>query len=44
MESVVTEKKAAAHTDKKTEQAMACCGATGEHCGMAHQNHADINK
>jgi len=31
-------------TDKKTEQAMACCGATSEHCGMAHQNHADINK
>ena len=32
--------------DKNTEQAaMACCGgANGEHCGMAHHDHADINK
>jgi len=32
-------------SDKTTEQvAMACCGANGEHCGMAHHDHADINK
>jgi hypothetical protein len=30
--------------DKNTEQAMACCGKAGEHCGMAHHDHADINK
>lgn len=31
--------------DTTTEQtAMACCGANGEHCGMAHHDHADINK
>lgn len=32
-------------SDKTTEQAaMACCGATGDHCGIAHHDHADINK
>src|SRR5579864_1565105 len=32
-------------SDKTTEQAaMACCGANGEHCGLAHHDHADINK
>ena len=32
-------------SDKTTEQtAMACCGAGGEHCGMAHHDHADLNK
>jgi hypothetical protein len=32
-------------SDKTTEQAaIACCGANGEHCGMAHHEHADINK
>jgi len=32
-------------SDKNTEQAaLACCGANGEHCGMAHHDHADINK
>ena len=32
-------------SDKTTEQAaMACCGANGEHCGMAHHDHADLNK
>lgn len=31
--------------DKTTEQAaMACCGANGEHCGMAHHDHGDFNK
>ena len=31
--------------DKTTEQAaMPCCGANGEHCGMAHHDHADLNK
>jgi len=31
--------------DKTTEQAaIACCGANGEHCGMAHHDHGDINK
>jgi len=32
-------------SDKTTEHAvMACCGANGEQCGMAHHDHADINK
>ena len=32
-------------TDKNTEQAaLACCGGNGEHCGVAHHDHADINK
>jgi hypothetical protein len=32
-------------SDKTTEQAaLACCGATGERCGAAHHDHADINK
>ena len=32
-------------SDKATEQAaMACCGANGEQCGMAHHDHANINK
>jgi hypothetical protein len=31
--------------DKTIEQAaMACCGANGEHCGMAHHDHGDMNK
>lgn len=33
-----------AKADKSTEQAIACCRASGEHCGMAHHEHADINK
>ena len=32
-------------SDKTTEQAaLACCGANGERCGMAHHDHSDINK
>ncbi len=32
-------------SNKTTEQAaVACCGANGEQCGMAHHDHADINK
>jgi hypothetical protein len=32
-------------SDKATEEAaLACCGEKGEHCGMAHHDHADINK
>jgi hypothetical protein len=32
-------------SDKTTEQAaMACCGADGAHCGMAHHDHAEISK
>jgi hypothetical protein len=32
-------------SDKTTEQAaMACCGANGDHCGMAHHDHGDISK
>ena len=32
-------------SEKNTEQAgMACCGANGEHCGMAHHDRADVNK
>lgn len=32
-------------SEKATEQAaMSCCGANGEKCGMAHHDHADMNK
>lgn len=32
-------------SDKTTEQAaMACCGANGDHCGMAHHDHGNIDK
>jgi hypothetical protein len=32
-------------SNKTTEQAaMACCGANGEHCGMAHHDHGNIDK
>jgi hypothetical protein len=32
-------------SDKNTEQAaLACCGANGQQCGMAHHDHGDLNK
>jgi hypothetical protein len=34
-----------AKSDKNAEQAaLSCCGANGEHCGMAHHEHADLDK
>jgi hypothetical protein len=32
-------------SEKTTEHtSMVCCATNGEHCGMAHHEHADINK
>jgi len=39
------QKDCCAKSDKTAEQAaMACCGGSGEHCGMAHHDHGEMNK
>jgi len=39
------QKGCCATSDKASEQtAMACCGGSGDHCGMQHHGDGDLNK